>query len=291
MARIEDQIRKILVKEFSTLEIVGTGFIDSVVVRNKIMARLDPVYRRQFEEDSDRADRWIRRVLALLVLDLMATQNAVMAIILAQQSDFALRPRDVRESAGLTPRYATALFNYRRQIESQNQLRILARQEDSALSPIMRAIHGKRRVIAQQRIESLVSRYRGRLLRSRFNMLGGTLGHQLLIQSQLIGWLDQQDSGELDVTARKKWVVTKDELLCPKCAPIPSLPNNIVPLDMPFDSPVGPVLAPPDPHPSCRCELELVFPNSAGEYPPPDPVFPAFAGGSRPKYGLKPKIP
>jgi hypothetical protein len=67
-------------------------------------------------------------------------------------------------------------------------------------------------------------------------------------------WKDLQASGLLPPDARKRWVVTHDDRLCPICRP---MAGQTVPIAANFESEkAGAILAPPL-HPNCRCAIVL----------------------------------
>ncbi len=54
------------------------------------------------------------------------------------------------------------------------------------------------------------------------------------------------------------WKVALDERTCPVCRSIPDLNPDGIRIEQPFISIGGPFTVPPDPHPNCRCSLEIV---------------------------------
>jgi len=67
-----------------------------------------------------------------------------------------------------------------------------------------------------------------------------------------------QDEGWLPADQKRAWLVTPDQRLCERCAPIPGMNPGGVALDEPFQTPEGPTMLPPL-HPQCRCTITLVL--------------------------------
>ncbi len=69
---------------------------------------------------------------------------------------------------------------------------------------------------------------------------------------QQLGWRQARDNGLIDDSARRFWIVTPDDRLCPECAAVPGMNPDGVGLDEEFDTPYGPMEG-PTLHPQCRC--------------------------------------
>lgn len=109
---------------------------------------------------------------------------------------------------------------------------------------------------SQERIDRVAQR----LLRQRGILIARTETIKASSAGQTQAWEDARQQGLIDPKfTRVFWIVTPDDRLCPICEMIPSLNPDGVPLGVPFESPVGPVFEPPDPHPSCRCSRALEF--------------------------------
>ena len=103
------------------------------------------------------------------------------------------------------------------------------------------------------------------LLRDRSLMIARTETIRAVSAGQQELWKQAVDDGLIDPdTARRIWIPADDEAVCPICSEIPNMNPDGVGLDEEFDSPVGPVMFPGDPHPNCRCSVALEFGESAG---------------------------
>lgn len=170
--------------------------------------------------------------------------------------------RLIRQSIGLTPAQLRAVDNYRRMLESGDAggLReALTRELRDARfdSTLQRAAADGTRLTRAQ-IERLVARYAERQLRYRAEMIARTETIRAANAGQVEAWRQAQQQGLLSSTVRQKWIVTKDERTCEICPRIPIMNPGGVLIGGAFQSPIGLVRQPPDPHPQCRCALGLL---------------------------------
>ena len=94
-------------------------------------------------------------------------------------------------------------------------------------------------------------RYAAQLLKHRALTIARTETIRASVDGQLAIWREAQRQGLLPMNARKRWIVTPDDRLCPQCAPLKGVE---VPLNSPFPGGVdGPPL-----HPNCRCAVSVV---------------------------------
>ncbi len=102
-------------------------------------------------------------------------------------------------------------------------------------------------------VTRMVEKYGARLLKQRAEMIARTEVNRASIDGQLELWRQAQRKGLLPSQAKKTWVVTLDDRLCPVCEAVGGIS---VPLDQAFQVKRGNVLGPPA-HPNCRCALVL----------------------------------
>jgi hypothetical protein len=106
------------------------------------------------------------------------------------------------------------------------------------------------------RAATLLDRYRRRAVRDRAEMIARTEVMRAVNAGQDAVWREQAAAGVVPPTARRVWVVTPDERLCPRCGP---LEGETVELLGRFGDVVGHVsVSYPPLHPRCRCTLSLV---------------------------------
>lgn len=102
-------------------------------------------------------------------------------------------------------------------------------------------------------IDKRIERYAAKLLRQRAQTIARTETIAAATEGQLAAWKAAQQRGLLDSSARKVWIVTPDDRLCPVCRP---LDGQRVPLSAAFVTANGAVFGPPA-HPNCRCAVGL----------------------------------
>jgi len=138
----------------------------------------------------------------------------------------------IKEMLGLTPRQVTALDNFKSMLITEG------RKPDQ--------------------VKRMVDRYRNRLLRQRATTIARTETINAVNAGQEEVWAQAMDQGLIDMEAKKRWVITPDDRLCPICRPIPKDNPGGVPIGAPFKTSVGPRMRPAA-HPNCRCSLALVI--------------------------------
>lgn len=139
--------------------------------------------------------------------------------------------REIKELMGLTPRQVRAMNNHRAMLISEGR--------------------------TPKQVIELTRRFKNRQLKFRAQMIARTETIRAASAGQKELWDQAAEQGLIDpVTARKKWIVTPDDRLCPICRPIPGMNPDGVPLGSSFQTPKGPREAPPA-HPQCRCSMSL----------------------------------
>ena len=174
----------------------------------------------------------------------------------------AAQARQIRQHVGLTAAQYAAVQNYRRLLESGDPGLLresLTRQLRDARfdATIQRTIADGARLTRAQ-IDRLVGRYAVRQLKYRAEMIDLTETIRAANHGQIEAWRQAQQQGLMSQAVRQKWIYTKDERTCDVCPKIPGMNPGGVPIGGYFNSPVGPIQAPPDPHPQCRCSLGLI---------------------------------
>jgi SPP1 gp7 family putative phage head morphogenesis protein len=105
-----------------------------------------------------------------------------------------------------------------------------------------------------EKADALVERYAERKLRQRAETIARTEIMGALNEGSRQAYKQAQDEGLLGDDAKKEWIVTPDEALCPICRPLDGVQ---VRLDEDFQTSVGPLPGPPA-HPNCRCAQAAV---------------------------------
>lgn len=131
-------------------------------------------------------------------------------------SDAVLRAR-IAEKAGLDPRSAAAVENYRRGLESAK--------------------------VPPGRRQRMVDAYTKRLRKHRAMVIARTETQAALMNAQREVWARMQEAGDLSPYAVRVTVTHKDERLCPICRPLGGRRHSLK-----RDGGGGPPF-----HPQCRC--------------------------------------
>lgn len=135
---------------------------------------------------------------------------------------------EVREVIGLHPRWASAVANRRRALES-------------AKSPM-----------TSVRIDAQVDAYRSRLLDHQARTLARTELLSASNRGAMTAYAEAVEVGALPPDFARIWVTARDERLCVVCKPLNGV--AVHGLIEEFETINGPVLHPPA-HPRCRCRL------------------------------------
>lgn len=109
------------------------------------------------------------------------------------------------------------------------------------------------------KLDKVVERYRKKLLRYRSENIARTETIRASEAGHQEAWRQAADAGFFDTgSARRKWVITPDDRLCPECRSVPGLNPEGVGLEQDFNTPFGPRPRPPL-HPHCRCSVVMEF--------------------------------
>ena len=154
--------------------------------------------------------------------------------------------RTLRETLGMTQQEAAAIESYRRALQSGTA---------SSLSRALRDRRYDARVLrgdmTPDQIDAMTERYAARYRSYRALRLARTESLRAANQGRRAAWMQYAEATGRGV--RRFWLTAGNELVCAICAAIPGMNPDGVDLDQPYETPVGPLMMPPDPHPNCRC--------------------------------------
>jgi|SRR5579862_3995623 len=212
--------------------LVTAATLDSAHIELQALARvhLDVSYTavnpHAVAAAATQAGRLITRITA-------ATRENIQRVI-AWSIQVGLPPADaaalIRPMIGLTPQQGAAVINYR--------ARLLADSPES---------------IDVAGLDQAVTRYTARLLTQRATTIARTETIDALTSGQRTSWTVAQQQGVLSPTAKKEWIVTPDDRLCPLCK---QMTGKAVLIAENFLTPLGPKPG-PTMHANCRCALAL----------------------------------
>lgn len=155
--------------------------------------------------------------------------------------------RAIRQVVGLNQRQATALVNYRNAQTGYFSQANFPRTDPAKLA---------------ERMEARVEAYRQKLIRQRATMIARSETIRAANNGQQLLWKEAQRQGYLSTGVRRFWIITAGA--CKFCAPIPAMNADGVGIDQPFDTPIGSIDNPGDPHPNCRCAQRIETMQSTG---------------------------
>lgn len=172
--------------------------------------------------------------------------------------------QQLRETLGLSPAEARAVETYR------------AALEGGTAAPLQRALRDRRfdaRVrrgdLTPEQIDQMTERYASRYRAFRALRIARTEALRAANQGRAAAWRQYAErSGIGPGGIRRFWLTAGDELVCPVCAAIPGLNPNGVGLDEAYQTPRGEMMAPPDPHPNCRCSERFSAPTASEQSAP-----------------------
>lgn len=172
--------------------------------------------------------------------------------------------RAIDDLIGLTDSQARAAANYRRLLEA-GDLSALDRQlRDRRFDPTVERAVREDLTLSDVQVDRMVARYRERMLQLRARTIARTETLRAANAGAHAGYAQMIARGDIpERSVRRHWLVAEDERTCAICNSIPILNPDGVGFDEDFNSSDGPIYAPPDPHPSCRCAVTFYIAGTA----------------------------
>lgn len=185
----------------------------------------------RFDMMNPKAAEWAQRNAARLVTSISDSQReAVRNIVTSSVNDGRTVgdiARDIRHMVGLRPDQVNALSKYRDVLSARN--------------------------LNADQVEKKMAKYANALARQRGELIARTEVLSAANAGQTGLWQKAKADGLLQATAKKVWITTPDELLCPECE---ALDEVAVGLNDSWESDGASVMFPPL-HPNCRCSQGL----------------------------------
>lgn len=222
---------------------VGRQVRDALEAGATAGATARPVLTGRFDVTNPAATRWAQERSASLVTEVSRETRAGIRSVIGRAFTAGIAPREaarlIRGLIGLTSRQADAVLAFRGQL-----LRLQGKAPGAAVETNLRRLSN--RGLTAARVEALVERYAGRLLRQRAFLIARTEIMTALGQGLRFLWQQATQAGELDGLERV-WIVTPDDRLCPQCEPLDGARAEVGGA-YPGEGGSGPPL-----HPACRC--------------------------------------
>ncbi len=169
--------------------------------------------------------------------------------------------REIRSVIGLTANQERAVQNYRAALEggTSSDLRSAldrALRDGRYDKTVLRAINDNAPLKADK-IDAMVERYRQRYIDYRAKNIARTESIRASNSGQRELWRQAREQGLLKSNAKRRWETSGDDRTCDVCDGLDGETAG-------FDEEFAPgIMEPPDPHPSCRCSVSLVFDKKA----------------------------
>lgn len=216
-----------------------------------------------FNPLGERAVSVLRNRGSQMISDLTQTSKLGVRSVIERVITEGINPvkasAEIRQLIGLTSSQATAVTNFRRQLESQKNLGLMSpdKRRLNAVEQAMVRRHMKEGNFTDKNINDMVERYYQSLLNQRAITIARTESMSAVNAGQNEMWEQGLDSGIFDDNVdRKFWIVTPDDRLRATHAAIPRMNPNGVKIRSMFLTPFGPVYSPGDYNSNlinCRC--------------------------------------
>jgi hypothetical protein len=166
---------------------------------------------------------------------------------------------DIRSLIGLTDRQSQAVMNYQNMLYDLDPDALVRRLRNTAYDEEVQAAIDAGEDLTDVAISSMVADYAENYLDFRAQMIAETESTRAVNAGLQDAYAQAIDRGALTSDSVKQfWQVALDEKTCEVCLSIPDMNPDGIGIDDSFESIDGQMDAPPDPHPSCRCSLEIV---------------------------------
>lgn len=174
--------------------------------------------------------------------------------------------RDVRQFIGLTDSQTQAVLNYRNALMQGSRDALSRQLRDRRFDPtVARAARGERALSSDQ-IDNMVSRYSARYLKYRSETIARTESTRALNAGNHQLWNQIAASGKVSANQiTRTWITAGDHKVRTSHVAMPYLNKGGVGLNVPFQSPLGPLMYPGDPAGDpentigCRCGVIYRF--------------------------------
>lgn len=209
---------------------------------------------------------WARTRSAELVTSIPEDVRETIRLVIAYGASGRLavdeQARMIKEVIGLPRNWVLAPLRF------GDELREKMLTDDTTLGTIERRLSGADMVQVRSRVEAgtltddfindMEATYSERLISLRAETIARTESLSAANHGVQEQWSQSIADGTLSDQSKQFWIVTPDDRLCPICVEIPGMNPDGVGVDEMFETPEGPVDAPPAPHPNCRCSIGLI---------------------------------
>jgi hypothetical protein len=166
---------------------------------------------------------------------------------------------DIRAMISLTDRQAQAVMNYRDMLENLDSGALERQLRNGEYDQALQNAIDSGEDLSAAMIDQMVSDYQDNFLDYRAEMIATTEATRAASAGLQDAYSQAIDRGVFPAEAVTQfWQIAGDENVCEICQSCADMNEDGVAIGEMFDSIDGPQEAPPDPHPSCRCSIEVV---------------------------------
>lgn len=213
----------------------------------------------------------IQSAHAQIMEESLAGIEAAIALTLKDSRQTYTTPGLFLAAIGLSPKQATLLYGVMRAAtilskrlpedtteDARNHAThlYLATLPQLIAAPIRKLLRTTRYHLATRELDRLRNTYSQALFLHRLNPLADFQAHTAANTAQSRAWMTAQAIGILRPDARKFWLTMHDEKVRHTHSQVEALNPEGVPLDQPFQTPLGEAMAPPLER-NCRCRIRL----------------------------------
>ncbi len=166
---------------------------------------------------------------------------------------------DIRDMIGLTDRQSQAVMNYEGMLRDLDPGALTRQLRNTEYDALYEDAIDAGADLSEAAIAGMVDDYIENYLDYRAETIAQTESVRAANAGLQDGYEQAIERGALPSDAVKQyWQIALDEKTCEICLSCADMNEEGVAIGEPFDSIDGPQDAPPDPHPNCRCSIEIV---------------------------------
>ena len=225
-----------------------------------------------FDSQNPRLAQYAQQISSTRIREISEDVRQVARNVISQDTTAGINPREtarrLRDSIGLTAKQEAAVQNYRRSLEQLDGDALRRELRDKRSDRKVRSAIENAKPLPNDRINSLVERYRKKYVKYRSETIARTEATRSLAGAQWELFQSYIDEGRIDERqVRRFWKPTLDGRTRNEHMLIPDMNPGGVGQNEPFESMFGPIMYPGDPNAradntiNCRC---AVFPRIIG---------------------------
>jgi hypothetical protein len=225
-----------------------------------------------FDSQNPRLAQYAQQISSTRIREISEDVRQVARNVISQDTTAGINPREtarrLRDSIGLTAKQEAAVQNYRRSLEQLDGDALRRELRDKRSDSKVRSAIENAKPLPNDRINSLVERYRKKYVKYRAETIARTEATRSLAGAQWELFQSYIDEGRIDERqVRRFWKPTLDGRTRNEHMLIPDMNPGGVGQNEPFESMFGPIMYPGDPNAradntiNCRC---AVFPRIIG---------------------------